>query len=180
MNKKLHAKHLGVIQTFWDPGYLLSFLSKQNQPGKTLGFALLKFPALLHNTYSAGAIFGKRQFVALFFEPFFGACPSCGAVHVVYSAFSTGSKGRLLVGRKNYPGSRKRALLKRFSECPWRTKPLSNSQRIIFTLCNCSLWIFNALLLFITEGFRLAARLVCSGLGGGCCFVIFLNWCKWE
>lgn len=92
-----------------------------------------------------------------------------------------GSKGPLRVGRENCSASRKRALLKRFCESPWRTKPLSNSQRIIFTLCDCLLWIFNALPLFITKGFHVAARLKSwfarggGGRGGGAPVLVYFG-----
>lgn len=71
MKKNGNAKHLGVIQAFGDPGYLLSLLA--DKPTKENPWVLTPevFPVLLHSSYSAGATFRKGKFVALFSKPFF-------------------------------------------------------------------------------------------------------------
>lgn len=106
------------------------FLSGQTTQGKPLGEDSQSFPR-----YSVAAIpqvrfSDKGRVVALFFKAFFFFLQrvlSGRTVHVGSSGFSAGSKGPCWWDAKT---SRKRALLKGFSEHPWRTKPLSSSLRV--------------------------------------------------
>lgn len=124
----------------------------------TLRFRLLVLPVFLHS-YFAVVSFGKGKFkfVVLFFKPFFCSMSFLkDRVRCLLCVFCR-QQGPLLVGCKHSSGGRERALLKPFSERPRRTKPLSGSLRILFTLCSCSLWIFNALPSFISKSFHLLA-----------------------
>lgn len=118
-----------------------------------LGFAPLLLPVFLHSGHSTAVVFREGTFVAFFSRLFL-----CLLNEEAWTSATLRSPwGLLLAGCKYCSGSRERTLLKRFPVRPRRTKLLSSSLRILFTLCSCLLWIFNARPLFIAKGFRQSA-----------------------